>query len=129
MNVAKTQSSDTFTILNADYQNRTSERYKKCKLLNEIQHIDIFGKSYEDRIREKIYGTTCSISVTSISPSRRDVESNGTNSDSSLKNIESKLSRLSITTKISGLYPGNDILARKQKKRLRMTGRGVGEIC
>lgn len=97
---------DTFTISNKC--KITSERYKRCQMLNEIQHIDIFGKTFEDKNREKIYGTSCNMSVISISPSRRNSRSSETNSDSSLKNIDSKLSRLSITTKISGLYPGNE---------------------
>lgn len=96
-----------------------ADRYRKCGLLNIIQHIDICGRSsYSEKNRSKIHGNDNDVFISSISSSARTLADDTVNtiSDSSVKNVDSKLSRFSITTKVSGLYPGHDILSKRSKK-------------
>lgn len=116
----------TSTILHGDnYWNRiqreiVEDKYKKCGLMNVIQHIDIYRSykaSYHEHYRTKSGNNKQEYLVTTISSSPSS-PTNGTPNvnNSSLKKVDSKLSRLSITTKVSGLYPGHDILSKRMTK-------------
>ncbi|CAB3259113.1 unnamed protein product [Arctia plantaginis] len=96
---------------------RTAEdKYKRCRLLNIIQHIDIYGK-FKPILSESVFRshrTDNTSHVTSISSSPVKIKSV---IDSPGTDIESKLSRLSVTTKVSGLYPGHDILSKRVRRK------------
>lgn len=106
----------TITLFNEScLQETVQDRYNRCGLLNLIQHIDIFGKfraSYDEHHKPCCDAFVC-ISSTSSSSKKKSTSS----SLSSIRNVESKLSRFSIATKVSGLYPGHDILGRKARRK------------
>lgn len=120
----------TLTIINGDNcslrHETVEDRYRKCGLLNTIQHIDICGnyRSTYCESRSKRYRNENDAQITSITLSARTIPDLTLKkiSDPSVKNIESKLSRFSITTKVSGLYPGHDILSKRSKKN-RLSGK------
>ncbi|XP_026325755.1 uncharacterized protein LOC113234618 [Hyposmocoma kahamanoa] len=101
------QDAATITKVSCD-----SEKYRRCSLLNIIQHIDIWGRygtSYTDKNRLRVSkpAVTCS----SISCTSRMFDS-----CSQVKNaFENKLKKLSVTTKVSGLWPGHDILSKRKR--------------
>lgn len=83
-----------------------NDRYKKCALLNTIQHIDIMGRKRSNYLENRRYlNNPVSISSVSCSPNLSECTMK--------KDLEGKLSKLSVTTKVSGLYPGHDILSKK----------------
>lgn len=88
------------------------DRYNRCGLLNIIQHIDIFGKFRSNYVMQRTNWVDAFVCVSSKSSSRCSEDS----SVSSIRDVESKLSRFSVSTKVSGLYPGHDILGRKANK-------------
>ncbi|CAH2100651.1 unnamed protein product [Euphydryas editha] len=83
-----------------------NDRYKKCTLLNTIQHIDIMSRKRSSYIENRKY-LNYPVSISSVSCSPKLSEC------STRKDLEGKLSKLSVTTKVSGLYPGHDILSKK----------------
>lgn len=97
----------------------TEERYKKCGLLNLIQHIDIHGtfcSSYHENRRQ--CSNSGSLGVTSVM----------SHSSQFLTTIQGtqrlkphKLEKLSVATKQCSLYPGHDILSRKKKFVTKLT--------
>ncbi|CAK1554445.1 unnamed protein product [Leptosia nina] len=80
-----------------------SDRYKKCTFLNAIQHIDIHGRVRSSYIEK-------GSAVTSVSSYCR-CFTNPTVC------VNSRLKGFSVTTKVCGLYPGNDILSKKARKQ------------
>ncbi|PZC76005.1 hypothetical protein B5X24_HaOG205256 [Helicoverpa armigera] len=113
-----TQHSDFFRFQHESVE----ERYKKCGLLNIILHIDICGKyksTYNEQTRGKIRSNECDVKMSTISSAAKTpadiIKKTVSISEQSVVNIDSKLSRFSITTKVSGLYPGHDILMNRSK--------------
>ncbi|CAH1647525.1 unnamed protein product [Spodoptera littoralis] len=113
----------TSTILHGDnYWNCiqrevVEDKYRKCGLMNIIQHIDICGSyktTYREQYRTKSGFNKNEVLVTSISSTPSSPAHVTPNA--SLKQVDSKISRFSIVTKVSGLYPGNDILSKRPKK-------------
>lgn len=100
------------TGTNTTYLSGSSFDYK-CRNCQKhtIQHIDICGKRRADINQRKPIGCGVPVSLVSISPP--------TNLDARIDSskIDSRLKKFTITTKISSLYPGNDILSRKCKKK------------
>ncbi|XP_045782028.1 uncharacterized protein LOC123878767 [Maniola jurtina] len=97
--------------LNNEVQ-RIREIYKKCELLNVIQHIDIYGKIRSNYTENRKVSVNDAITVSSVScfapQFSKHVNKPG---------LDEKLSKLSMSTKVSGLYPGNDILSKKTQNR------------
>ncbi|XP_039762246.1 uncharacterized protein LOC120635334 [Pararge aegeria] len=94
--------------LNNELQ-RIKETYKKCELLHVIQHVDIYGRirsSYTENTTKAVNDSP--ITVTSVSCSSPRCTARFTK-----PGLEEKLSKFSMTTKLSGLYPGNDILSKR----------------
>lgn len=85
-----------------------SNRYKKCGLLNIIQHIDYYGNMYS-----KIRGRNDKITMSSISCSPSKLL------EVCKEDLEAKLSKFSVRTKVSELYPGNDILSKNKKYKIK----------
>lgn len=118
MEARRTRDVSTITVCDDKESNGDSfvDRYNRCGLLNVIQHIDIYGKYRSNYVEKKKKTCTANapISLISISaPTKINIDKS---SDVSIKDIDAILSRFSITTKVSGLYPGHDILSRKAKK-------------
>lgn len=106
-------------------ESSVEERYRKCKLMNTIQHIDIYYEDYSSYSvvrRTKHYSTVPIEATTSISfaaNTKADVTVNTFNNTSAAGNsIASKLSRCSITTKLFCIHPRRDILWKPYKNRL-----------
>lgn len=74
-------------------------RYQRCSMLNVIQHIDISGK-YRSCYNERRKRNSCNKS-SSFSQSFL-------NSSDSVDSVGSKISKFSIKTKVSAVYPGNE---------------------
>ncbi|XP_028176543.1 uncharacterized protein LOC114364553 [Ostrinia furnacalis] len=97
------------------------DRYKRCGLLNVIQHIDIYGKfrsSYVEQTKSRVQGNDTPLAITSISASsgRFSNLSDAYSDVTRPKSVSTKLSKFSVTTRVSGLYPGHDILSRRARK-------------
>ncbi|XP_034838320.1 uncharacterized protein [Maniola hyperantus] len=97
--------------LNNELQ-RIRDTYKKCELLNVIQHIDIYGKIRSNYAENRKVGVNDAITVSSVSCFAPQFAKH-----TSKQGLDEKLSKLSMSTKVSGLYPGNDILSRKVQNR------------
>lgn len=94
------------TITLSNIGNNSS--YKKCGLLNIIQHIDYYGNIYS-----RVNGRNDKISMSSISCSPSKLL------EVCKEDLEVKLSKFSVRTKISELYPGNDILSKNKKFKMK----------
>ncbi|XP_075989040.1 uncharacterized protein LOC142985012 [Anticarsia gemmatalis] len=108
-------------------QKSPEEKYKKCGLLNIIQHIDIYGKhrSVYNEYKTKLYRSE-QAAITSISSnSSKRVDCTEVDSGTTVKNAESKLSRFSVTTKVCGLYPGHDILSKRARYNKQSTTKPI----
>ncbi|XP_073964139.1 uncharacterized protein [Choristoneura fumiferana] len=89
-------------------------RYMRCGLLNVIQHIDIYGKtqsSYAEPRRSRRAPPT-SVAMNSCP---RLVGLGSLYQGPSKMSLETRLSKMSTTTKTSSLYPGHDILSRRRR--------------
>ncbi|KAL0808671.1 hypothetical protein ABMA28_013105 [Loxostege sticticalis] len=114
-----TQEIGTLTMF--DDEETVEDRYKRCGLLNVIQHIDIYGKfrsSYVEQSKSKILGNDSAMTITSISSSSgRFYNISDTLSDfTKTRSISAKLSKFSVTTRVSGLQPGHDKLSRRVRR-------------
>ncbi|CAG4981518.1 unnamed protein product [Colias eurytheme] len=88
-----------------------NEKYKRCGLLNSIQHIDIYGKIRTTYVENRKMDNSAVTSVSSyckkfVQPVR-------------VADVNSRLSQFTVKTKVSGLYPGNDILSKKKARTAR----------
>ncbi|OWR53845.1 Acyl-CoA Delta [Danaus plexippus plexippus] len=95
----------------AECTENIEDRYNRCGFLNTIEHIDIYGrmkKSYTEK-RWNLSHPEC-VSAISCCSSKFKEQNNDIK-------VAEKLSTFSITTKCCGLYPGNDILSKKTKKK------------
>lgn len=98
------------------------DRYKRCAFLNEIQHIDIYGKlqrSYVENRQKILSKNDAGFSVTSVSISPAKLNECGRLGCVSSKALdtENKLSSFRVATRKSNLYPGQDNLSKKARKR------------
>lgn len=85
------------------------QRLKKCSALNLIQHVDIYGRyklNYFEVNRMRIRSNNNPICVSSIASRIRRITGEPTSFESSVKNVDSKLSRFSSSTR-SGLFPNS----------------------
>ncbi|CAG9574941.1 unnamed protein product [Danaus chrysippus] len=93
------------------YTENIEDRYSRCGFLNTIEHIDIYGRMKKN-YTEKRWNLSHPESISAISC----CSSKFSEQNNDIK-VAEKLSTFSITTKCCGLYPGNDILSKKTKKK------------
>ena len=108
------------------------DRFRKCRLMNTIQHIDIYDEdssTYSQNRRTKHYSSVPVMGTTSISFAANTKADDMDNSNDGLpkvaKSTTFNLSKFSVTTKISCLYPGHDILSKRYNKKSTLGSKNV----
>lgn len=97
------------------YVETVEDRYRRCGFQNSIQHIDIYGGYRTNYVEKKHTDNFLPTAVTCISTCSK--KFNGGDTQEGVNELEAKLNKFSVITKISGLYPGNDILSKSRKLR------------
>ncbi|CAH2062164.1 unnamed protein product, partial [Iphiclides podalirius] len=109
---AMPSSQESKVIKNAE---SVKDRYKNCALLYLIQHIDIHGtlsSSYNEN-RRRCADNSSALAVTSVtSSSPKFLDDAGTKESAK----SAKWDKFTVSTKVSSLYPGHDILSKKRKQ-------------
>nr|XP_053604977.1 uncharacterized protein LOC128672094 [Plodia interpunctella] len=92
----------------------TPDRFKNVALQNLIQHIDIYGKIKSSYI-ETFKRDSLSLSMITASGYRKLTREKHPARLLEDNILEDKISKLSVTTKVSSLYPGHDLGTKKKR--------------